>query len=1315
MARHVLLLAAFLPALSFAADGLDARMERVKSVRDGVVKSIDVTFRTKADADGKDPLAMWRAEAKEKVVLKDAFVRVDFTLSPEAGSDIRCRAELPLPEKWDGRMWGQGSSGRAGSIRPVSGYVASGTAVVTTDLGTSAFAKGDRHAPWPECVKRDFHWRATHLMTVYGKRIVEAFYGRPAKRTYFAGGSTGGRQAMSEAIRFPEDYDGFLVTLPDNNAAVNEIAAWHLWRQTHDADGNSLFTTNEMRVVSNAAVEFRKPTDPAPYAGRVVADARFSEQEIDGFLSLAAKKCPTLAEGDKIARLKSLYMPLVHNGRCYFNGYAPGSYLGRNMEWKGLVSISSFLGSKGVDDERWKSVGWDEIDVYLRECAPEFNASSSDLSAFKARGGKIMMSLGWEDQTVPPAPIIDYYERVCERDGGIDKTREWFRLFCIPGCAHGGGKGRIMTGTPNGSAVRRMLVDWRENGKAPEKLDSSVKKKGLDMPIAPYPEMYVKGADGKWRVEQVKRGVVRIDAPEALRTEVRPGSCSVTAGWENVNPERREFPAAKVVWTAPAEGFDVRREDGAEGEVSMEGGAIRIKKTSETGRIVVSAPSLTVEKGKSVRLFADVSAKAEVPSAAVGYLCAYGEKRVLAFPDPISAKEFSSGCRPYMRGLVNSAPGMTYRKYAHFTPDEGPTTPVIVVEGAPSESVWRNWGAEDLAAAQEAWDAHHKKLSAQDRSGDLADRAAFDAALAADIDHNAEIVSRDGFSRFVVDGKDAVPFVYKAAARDGAQYSGKPLQRQGVKVGCIVLALGELPGRSAPWSERGFDVRFAVEKIRRSMMIGDESCFILSFSCSAYPAFTEKEHPDEVWRRKDGSVVFGNSGSAIPDEYNDGGKLDKGDRRWPWVSYASPAWRNAIKDITARLFAELKKEGLFKRIVGVHYCGYHDGQFAMPVIDYSPCAKAEYAGHEDVDYAYFAKSLGFRALEEFSSEAKRLAGKPIIAVRWSMRPLGGHKDSAYDIAVFMKSDAVDVIVPQPTYGQRLPTLSQGVRLPCQTLHRHGKMMWYEFDLRTYGALERWAKSAMSAKGLGTAEDLPMWQTMFRKHAGIMLAQRMGWWLYDMAGGWFYPEEIAADCGEVLSFCREMQSVKPDPWHPDAALVADERALAAYTFTDPKHASNIVMKQWPRIAASGVPYDFYLVEDVYGEPEVMKRYKAVVLCAFLSPDARQKAFMDRLALLGVKTFVAPPVGYSSSEFHDFVVNAGGYAAMRPGVAQVDMNGDFASVHCIVPGRYDFRLPFPAKVVNVRSGLEECVENGVLPLVMSAGETCWFRLYRGNPDR
>ena len=513
--------AAFCSVAAFAAEGLEPRIARVLALKGGEVSSLTATLHTKADPEGKDPLANWRADVKEKVELKDAFVRVDFTIVPEKGSDIKCRAELPLPEKWDGRMWGQGNSGRAGSLHSIKGYVASGTAAVTTDLGTSAFAKGGKLTPWPACVLRDFHWRATHLMTVYGKRIVEAFYGRPPTKSYFAGGSTGGRQAMSEAIRFPDDYDGIYATLPDNNAAASEIALWHLWRQTHDADGNQLFTTNEMRIVADAAVRYRAPTDPAPYAGRILADGRFNESEIDGFLALAAKECPSLSKGDKLARLKSLYMPLVHEGRCYFNGFAPGTYHGWNMEWRGLVSISHFLSGKGVTADTWKSVGWDLIDLYLSDLAPEFNSASTDLSAFKAHGGKFMMTLGWEDQTVPPTPILDYYEQVCERDGGIDKTRGYFRLFCLPGCAHGGGKGRATTGSPSGAAVRKLLVDWREKGVAPEKLVVNWRTAKMYLPVAPYPGLYIREADGKWRVTESKRGVPRIDASvRATATDV---------------------------------------------------------------------------------------------------------------------------------------------------------------------------------------------------------------------------------------------------------------------------------------------------------------------------------------------------------------------------------------------------------------------------------------------------------------------------------------------------------------------------------------------------------------------------------------------------------------------------------------------------------------------------------------------------------------------------------------------------------------------------------------------------------------------------
>jgi len=504
-----------LVACAATADDMSASFGRVRAVADGVCSIRSVKHLSRDDPEGKNPLAEWAAVEKDDVKVRGSFVRVDFDLVPEPGSDIRCRAELPLPGKWDGRLWGQGNSGHAGFLPRIAKYVAAGTAAVTTDLGTSGITNGGKTNSkiWPKNIQRDFNWRATHLMTVYGKRIVQAFYGRACDKAYFCGGSTGGRQAMSEAIRFPADYDGIIASLPDNNAAVNEIAVWHLWKQTHDANGKSLFTTNEMRVVSDAAVAFRAKSDPAPYAGKFLADARFTEAELDGFLAEAAKMCPSLAEGDKIARLKSLYRPLTHDGVCYFNGFAPGSYLGKNMSWMGIVNLRSYLMEQGIGYPKWKDIGWKEIDGFLKEHAPEFNSCSPDLSAFAARGGKLIMTAGWEDQTIPPAPIIDYYERVCRQDGGIEKTRTYFRLFCVPGCAHGGGKGRAMTGSP--ARMYDLLTAWREKGTPPD----SISGLRTSMPIAPYPSLYVKEASGKWTLKETPRGVAPIGA-HCLETKV---------------------------------------------------------------------------------------------------------------------------------------------------------------------------------------------------------------------------------------------------------------------------------------------------------------------------------------------------------------------------------------------------------------------------------------------------------------------------------------------------------------------------------------------------------------------------------------------------------------------------------------------------------------------------------------------------------------------------------------------------------------------------------------------------------------------------
>ena len=420
-------------------------------------------------------------------------LRVDFVLVSGPGSDIRCRLELPKPERWNGRFWGIGNSGLAGKLPPIPTYSTPDSAAVTTDLGTCrALAVTKDRRAWPLVVQHDYSWRATQMMTVYAKRMVKAYYGKAPRRCYFNGGSCGGRQGFSQAIRFPDEYDGIVVHLPANNAVAGTLGKWIVWRLAHGDDGRCLFTDAEMRRAADAAVEYFSTRDPKPYAGRFLADGRVAERDLDGILELAAKGMPSLREGDKIARLKGMYSPFYGDGECLFLGFAPGTYLGDRI--------------KTAPNDR----SWREIREFAVHDGAWFNANSADLSRFFGRGGKMIITTGWEDQTVSPLPIVEHYERICAREGGIDRTLGHCRLFCAPGAAHGGGKGRATQGELGSPFARAALVDWVENGKAPDRIEIPDSQQGTTFPVAVYPGLFVKDDGGEWRRVERPRSKIRL-------------------------------------------------------------------------------------------------------------------------------------------------------------------------------------------------------------------------------------------------------------------------------------------------------------------------------------------------------------------------------------------------------------------------------------------------------------------------------------------------------------------------------------------------------------------------------------------------------------------------------------------------------------------------------------------------------------------------------------------------------------------------------------------------------------------------------------
>jgi hypothetical protein len=357
-----------------------------------------------------------------------------------------------------------------------------------------------------------------------------------------------------------------------------------------------------------------------------------------------------------------------------------------------------------------------------------------------------------------------------------------------------------------------------------------------------------------------------------------------------------------------------------------------------------------------------------------------------------------------------------------------------------------------------------------------------------------------------------------------------------------------------------------------------------------------------------------------------------------------------------------------------------------------------------MEWLRFQKRAPFAMLEDLARHIKQSFAKDIIVFRWCMLQLGGGMTASWDLTPFIESDVFDVIVPQPDYRRRAPALPHGVGMPFASINRYGKQFCFEFDLRTWGV---WTarETEMRDAGASRARDPQEWRTIHRKMAGQMLARRCGFWYYDMENGWFRPPEVAEDIAEVAAFARKLAGRRPSPWRPQAAFVIDEESLFRINLfkypgddnfetqvTGRSGRANMFTRflgQLMRLAASGVPFDVYLAKDFDADDSLKRSYRHIV-----------RRITDSDAYI-------TPAGFNAD-----ARAAGAYVPVVPNVLEVDMNGDFVSVHALRNGTFDFRLPFPCKVRNAKSGLEETVTGDTFRISVEAGQTCWFTLEKNQ---
>jgi feruloyl esterase len=437
-----------------------------------------------------------------------AHCRVTGLLSPEIAF------EVSLPAKWNGRFYMIGNGGHAGETLEDAGRVAQrnaalklGFAFAQTNTGHDA-----RKEPGATFVLSnpqkaiDYAYRAVHLTAVTTKDITKDYYGKAVSHAYWNSCSNGGRQGLIEAQRFPDDFDGIVANAPWVDQTGFTIGA--MWNQK--ALSEASVTPAKLALLADKvmskcdAIDGLKDgliDDPRKCAFDPARDVPACKAGTDG------ADCLTTAQASAIAKV---YSGPVSNGKPFFPGYMPGSEAvttglfggGTGSGWMNVI-VTTQPDGKPADfnlaegtmrylvhtppkpDYDYKTFNFDRDTRLLDAWSKQADAKNPELSQFKRRGGKLLVTYGWADSILQPMMGVNYYEQALSKNG--PDTTEFFRLFMVPGMGHcGGGVG------PDRHDPMTAMINWVEKGKAPASIVASrvVNNQVVrSRPLCPYPQV----------------------------------------------------------------------------------------------------------------------------------------------------------------------------------------------------------------------------------------------------------------------------------------------------------------------------------------------------------------------------------------------------------------------------------------------------------------------------------------------------------------------------------------------------------------------------------------------------------------------------------------------------------------------------------------------------------------------------------------------------------------------------------------------------------------------------------------------------------
>jgi feruloyl esterase len=487
-----LLIMAFLPVVVTAQTSCEALAILTLS-------NATITSATSVAAGSYKPPAAWGLP----MITKDlpAFCRVAGIARPSSDSEIHFEVWLPA-SGWNGKFQQVGNGGFAGMIPSagmawplLQGYATAGTDDGHVNGPDQTWAIGH-----PEKVA-DFGYRAVHETAVQAKAILHAFYGKDALRNYFVGCSEGGREALTEAQRYPKDFDGIVAGAPANHwDALQLRGAWDALALL--ATPASYIPPEKLPLLQNAAIGACDALDG-------VKDGFIENPERCHFdpavLQCQGDDAPGCLTPPQVQAAQKIYAPLRNprTGAVIAPGFSPGVeafpanwpmwITGRSAP---RLGAGYFLATFFFRDLVFESPKWDlqslnpERDIKLADdkFGPILNSDNPDLRAFKAEGGKLIQYHGWADAAIPPLGSVDYFKSV---QATMGNTQDFYRLFMVPTMSH-------CTGGPGATAFDAVLAldRWVENGVAPDHIIAVAfvdgnPEKGVAMthPLCPYPQV----------------------------------------------------------------------------------------------------------------------------------------------------------------------------------------------------------------------------------------------------------------------------------------------------------------------------------------------------------------------------------------------------------------------------------------------------------------------------------------------------------------------------------------------------------------------------------------------------------------------------------------------------------------------------------------------------------------------------------------------------------------------------------------------------------------------------------------------------------